>query len=103
MSGYRVVFGRDAAQQLEDLYEYIADNGSPDDAAQFTEAIITFCENLAELPRRGTTRDDVRPGLRILGYRKRVVIAFAVVDKVVAILGIFYGGRDYESLLTDGD
>lgn len=103
MSGYRIVFGCDATQQLEDLYDYIADNGSPDDAAQYTEAIITFCESVAEFPLRGTARDDVRPGLRILGYKKRVVIAFAVVDKAVAILGIFYGGRDYEPLLADGD
>jgi plasmid stabilization system protein len=27
------------------------------------------------------------------------VIAFAVTDEVIEILGIYYGGRDYESLL----
>lgn len=27
------------------------------------------------------------------------MIAFAVTDEVIEILGIYYGGRDYESLL----
>lgn len=44
-------------------------------------------------------RDDIRPGLRITHYRKRAVIAFAVDAEQVSILGIYYGGRDYESLL----
>ena len=42
---------------------------------------------------RGTRRDDVRPGLRITSYRKRVVIAFAVDADQVQIIGIFYGGQ----------
>lgn len=44
-------------------------------------------------------RDDIRPGLRATGFRRRAVIAFAVTDEVIEILGIYYGGRDYESLL----
>lgn len=29
------------------------------------------------------------------------MIAFAVLEEVVAIIGIFYGGRDYESILAE--
>ncbi len=46
-------------------------------------------------------RDDVRPGLRIANYKKRAVIAFDVDAEQVSILGIFYGGQDYESILQD--
>lgn len=46
---------------------------------------------------RGTHRDDVRPGLRITNYKKRAVIAFAVDAAQVSVIGIFYGGQDYES------
>ena len=46
-------------------------------------------------------RDDVRPGLRITNYKKRAVIAFDVDAEQVSILGIFYGGQDYESILQD--
>jgi plasmid stabilization system protein ParE len=46
-------------------------------------------------------RDDVRSGLRTTHHRKRTVIAFAVEDDVATILGVFHGGRDYESRLSD--
>ena len=47
-------------------------------AARYTDSIVTYCENLQSLPHRGIQRDDIRPGLRITSYRKRVVIAFEV-------------------------
>lgn len=96
---YRVAFRPEATAQLEELYDYIAGQGSPGNAANFTDAIVAFCETLTEFPHRGTARDDIRPGLRIIGLRRRVVIAYAVLDDTVTILGIFYGGRDYETLL----
>jgi hypothetical protein len=34
-------------------------------------------------------------------YKKRAVIAFAVTTDEVFILGVFYGGQDYETLLHD--
>lgn len=42
-------------------------------------------------------------GLRTIGYKKRVVIAYAVLNETVAIVGIFYGGRDHEHLLTPSE
>ena len=101
MTDYRVVFRREALQQLEELYDYIAEAGSPENAARYTEAIIAYCEGLTDFPSRGTARDDIRPGLRTIGYRKRVIIAFAVFDDIVAVLGVFYGGRDYEAMLAE--
>ena len=35
--------------------------------------------------------------LRITNYKKRAVIAFAVDAELVSIIGIFYGGQDYET------
>ncbi len=58
------------------------------------------------VPNRGTRRDDVRPSLRITNYKRRAVIAFAVDDATlrVTIIGIYYGGQDYEAALqTDED
>ena len=50
MSHYRLVFRQEALQQLEELYDFIADAGSPATAASFTEAIVAFCEGLADFP-----------------------------------------------------
>lgn len=49
----------------------------------------------------GVAREDLRPGLRTIGFRRRVVIAFSVTDATVEVHGVFYGGRDYETLLRD--
>lgn len=100
---YRIVFSPETREQLAELYRYIAEAASPDIAAQYTEAIVSYCESLCTFPLRGTPRDDVRPGLRVTNYRKRAVIAFNVDTDVVSIIGVFYGGRDFETLLRDND
>lgn len=98
---HRVVFSPEAQEQLAELFRYVAEAVSPDVAACYTEAIVTYCESLRLSPFCGTRRDDVRPGLRITNYKRRVVIAFVVDAEVVSILGVFYGGQDYESILQD--
>jgi len=98
---YRVVFSPEAEDQLAELFRYIAGAASPATATRYTDAVISYCEGLRDSPLRGTRRDDVRPGLRITNYKKRAVIAFDVAGDIVTIIGIFYGGQDYESRLDD--
>lgn len=100
---YRVVFSPEALEQLAELYRYIAQAASPDVAAGYTDAIVSYCESLCTFPLRGTQRDDVRPGLRMTHHKKRAVIAFAVDAEVVSIIGVFYGGQDFETVLRDDD
>jgi plasmid stabilization system protein ParE len=100
---YKVVFSPEARFQLAKLYRYIAAAVSPQVAAGYTDGIVTHCENLSTFPMRGTMRDDIRPGLRIINYRKRVVIAFSLEDDTVSIIGVFYGGQDYEAALRDDE
>lgn len=90
---------------LIELFEYIAEHGSPVAAVQYTDAIVAYCEGFATLAHRGTQRDDIRPGLRVTNYRGRAVIAFSIDERsaTVAILGVYYGGRNYEAELAGGD
>ena len=98
---YTVVFAPQAEEQLAALYGYIATQASPATAARYTEAIVACCEQLSNFPHRGTARDDIRPGLRITNYKGRTVIAFGVDEGslYVSILGVYYGGQDYEVAL----
>jgi len=96
---YTVVFAPEAEEQLAALYPYIAEHASPDVALRYTHAIVEYCESLDHVPLRGTRRDDIRPGLRITHYQGRAVVAFAVDAERVSILGVFYGGQDYETAL----
>src|SRR5258705_10430439 len=94
---YIVVFTPEAEAQLTELYGYIAIAASPDIAARYTDAIVTYCERLRTFPHRGISRDDIRPGLRITGYRKRVVFSFDVDADQVNIFGLYYGVQDPET------
>ena len=95
----RVIFAPEAEEQLAGLYRYIANAASPKIAADYTEAIVNYCESLGDFPQRCILRDDVRPGLRITHYKKRTIIAFAMEADHVAIIGVFYGGQDFASIL----
>jgi toxin ParE1/3/4 len=99
---YNVVFSPEADEQLLSLYHWIAKKASPETAFRYTQAIISYCEGFCTLP-TGFKRDDLRPGLMTRNYEKRVVIAFYIDDgqKTVFIIGIFYGGQDYEVLLQE--
>jgi len=96
---YQVIFTPEALEQLASLYHYIALAASPNTAAIYTDAIVTYCEGLRISPLRGASRDDIRPGLRIKNYIGRTVVAFAAKDKTVSIIGVFYGGQDFETAL----
>jgi toxin ParE1/3/4 len=51
---------------------------------------------LSTFPERGRRRDDIRPGLRVVGFERRVAIAFRVLKTRVEIVSIAYGGREFE-------
>ena len=72
---------------------------SDERAALFVDGIVKQCDSLVRFPLRGTPRDDLRPDIRTTVYRRRVVIAYSVGTTTVAILGIFYGGQDFEAAL----
>jgi len=83
---YRVVFTPEAEDHLDELYRYIAEAADPEAAARYVDAVISYCEGLDEFPVRGLARDDIRPGLRTISYKKRTVVAFAIHDDTVAVL-----------------
>ena len=93
---HAVVFTPEAQNDLFDLYDYIADRSSPTRALRYIERIEKTCMSLKTLPERGTRRDDLRSGLRVMGFEHRVLIAFQVRPESVAILRILYGGRSVE-------
>lgn len=96
---YAVVFTPEAEELLVAIYHYIAAAASPIIAERYTSAIVSYCEGLATFPDRSTLHEDIRPGLRVINYKKRTVIAYTVDSNQVLIIGVFYGGQDYESTL----
>lgn len=88
-----------ARADLLHIHRYISDAGSPVNALRFVERIAGFCDSFDVASERGHRRDDIRPGLRIIGFERRVTIAFAVDEGSVTIIRVFYGGADWEGAL----
>ena len=97
----KVTYSPRAGRQLRSLYDWLSRAGVPERAEQFVAGILSACEDLGLNPLIGVSRDDILPGLRTIGFRRRVTIAFVVLEKTVEIHGIYYGGRDFEALIHD--
>ena len=100
---FRITFRPQAEADLFELYRYIAERAGHAIAGQYIDRIEAACLSLENTPIRGTRRDDIRPGLRIVGFERRATIAFKVVGREVVIIRIFYGGRDFEHILQYSD
>ena len=89
-----------ALNDLNHIFDVIAEMAGQATAAAYAEKLMIHCMKFDLASERGNRRDDIRPGLRISGYRRRITIAFTVSDTQVNILRIFYGGMDWEPLLA---
>lgn len=97
------VFTPEARDDLFHLYDYLAEYGSPARTLRFIERIEQTCMSLSCFPERGTLREDLRSGLCVMGFERRVLIAFRVDSDSVAILRILYGGRSLEHAFAQPD
>lgn len=98
---HEVVFAPETQIDLLDLYDMVAEGGGGERALADVERIQAACLWLAVFPERGTRRNDVRPGLRVLGFERRVAIAFHVGAGRVTIDRVLYGGRDLGTLRSE--
>lgn len=96
-----VEFAPEAREDLIALYDWVADATSPETAVGYIGRIEKFISSFDVASERGTRRDDVRPGIRTIGFERRITIAFVVDEERVSILRIFYAGRDWEGVLSE--
>ena len=103
MTTRKVVLRPAAEADLTELYHAIAErSGYPERAIAYIRRLRAYCETLASFPERGTRRDDVRRGLWIIGFERRVVIAYTLLETGDVEIGrLFYGGRDYEAIMRE--
>jgi toxin ParE1/3/4 len=94
-----VEFAPEALEDVQRIYDWIASAAGPETAFSYYSRIERFCRGMAFGAERGHNRSDIRPGLRIVGFQRRITIAFTVTETRVLILRVFYGGRDWERLL----
>jgi toxin ParE1/3/4 len=55
------------------------------------------------VPEGNPARSDLGPGIRLAPFERSAVILYCLTDTAVEIVRVLYGGRDYQSLLSDKD
>jgi toxin ParE1/3/4 len=97
----RVALSPRAEADLETIALWIADHGAPLTALDYVFRIRRYLETLSHFAERGSRHDDVLHGLRIVGFERRVTIAFIVRDNRVEIQRVFYGGQNWRQAFGD--
>ena len=95
-----VRFREEAISDLLEILDYLIDQGAGEGTAMgFVGRIRTKCESIGGLPESYRVRPELGPGIRIAPFEHSAVIAYRVDEDAVEIVNVFYGGRDYESLM----
>jgi toxin ParE1/3/4 len=89
------VFAPEARHDLLELGDWIAERAGAGIALSYITRLEAYCLGFEVSAERGRRRDDIRPGLRITGYERRVTIAFTVTETEATILRLYYGGRNW--------
>jgi toxin ParE1/3/4 len=101
LARYKVVLMTAAIGDLSEIRRYVQFEAGEEIADGYIDRIEAFCRNFDILPYRGAPRDDVRAGLRVAIFERRVTIAYRIADNRVIILRVLGPGRNVQDELSD--
>ena len=85
----RLIFSSKVRQQFRELRRSIASvSGSEVTARNYMSALTNYIEQLPDFPLRGQGFSLHHPEMRIIGFRKNLLIGFLVTDDSVVILSL---------------
>lgn len=100
MKTREIIITPEAEDDLDHLYNEISQRASPSIAYAFVARIEAFCRSLTHAAERGTDRSDVSPGMRSLGFERRVTIVLHIEDATASVVRIFPAGRNWTEDFT---
>ncbi|MDR6815428.1 plasmid stabilization system protein ParE [Neorhizobium sp. 2083] len=92
---YTVLFSDDAEEDVAELLQYLVPVAGERIARRYVDRLIDYCYSFETFPERGVFSDK-RPGLRLVGYRRKATVAFQIKGDVVFIVRIFHRGRNVD-------
>jgi toxin ParE1/3/4 len=102
MERYEVLLTAGAEQDLEDLYDYIAEFDSPASADHVLDRLLKVVDGLSHMPERGSYPRELL-ALGIKAYRQALFKPYRVIYRIgegsVVVQLIVDGRRDMQSLL----
>jgi toxin ParE1/3/4 len=101
MKLYEVRYSPGAREDISELTEFIASKSSGEIAFRYIASLVRECESLRNAPQRGNKRSDLRPNMRLIGFKRAVSIVFRVEENesLVVILGFSYRGQSLSKVL----
>ncbi|TWB18667.1 toxin ParE1/3/4 [Nitrospirillum amazonense] len=93
----KVVFSPLAKEDLRQIWSYIYTE-NPKAADDLIDAVFHFAEKFADFPKLGRDLGDVTAGLRSFPVAKSYVVLHRVTGRVVQILRLVHGQRDFDAI-----
>ncbi|MEQ9552797.1 MAG: type II toxin-antitoxin system RelE/ParE family toxin [Coleofasciculus sp. G3-WIS-01] len=95
------IFKRPLAQtDLDDLWDYLEEHSSQEQAADFLRKLYAKLETLAQNPYMGRTRDELLPELRSFPFRDYLIFYFPLTNGI-EVVRVLYGRRDIERIFAE--
>ena len=94
---YRIRFHPAVADDLDAITHWLIDYAGPQSAARRLDEIEATIASLADLPHKGSRRDEIAPGLRAIPAGRKAVVAFTVDDatRTVFVHVVGYAGSNW--------
>ncbi len=93
----KVIISNRARSDLRGIYDTIAKRAGSDAVAfAFVERIEAYLLGF-DIAQRGTAREALGKGMRVVGFERRVTILARYGERQVEIIRVFYGGQDWEA------
>ena len=100
---YKILLTKGAEQDLESIYDYVAEFDSPANAKALLNQLLQTAEKLAKLPERGSYPKELA-ALGIKEYRQISFKPYRMIYRVAGDQVVIYlvadGRRDMQSLLA---
>ena len=94
---HRIRFHPLVERDLDEMTNWIIDFAGSEAAGRRLAEIRETTASLADVPHRGSLRNEIAPGLRAIPAGRRAVVSFMVDDEAreVHIHAVTYGGADW--------
>jgi len=95
---FTVRIEQDALDQIDAVEVFLAPIVGEQVASSYAAKILDFCRGLKLFPSRGLSREDLGSKVNVIGFQRRASVVYTIDDdeKLVSVVGVFYGGQDWE-------
>lgn len=95
---FAIAYRQIAIDDLDELAAWIERAADRRTADRYLARVRRKIDTLTDFPYRGVARDDLQPGVRSIGFERRLIIFYIVAGQTVEIVHVVNGTRDLPPL-----